>query len=538
MPPMDDPSPQRRGAPWPLLALAVLGTAHILVRTSTLGAAIGPDSVTYLSTAENLLAGHGLVDFRGHAPPQYPFLFPLLLAGVAGVTGIEAAEAARLINAAAFGTIILVAGMWLRRAIRSRALVAGATLVCATSHHLSHSASYVMTEATFIAFTLLALTWIAPFANQHQRLTRPALILAALCAGLAAATRYAGVAVIVTATLLLLARREAPLGRRLRLAAVFGALAATPLAAMVLHNLVGFGVWERPRLGAPSGTPALEVLQDAFRVMAGAVVPEQAPAWLIPVSWLAAGLLALAIAAIGVRPTLRWLAGRQTDGAMLATVIFCVTYLAFIVVALPLASVTTISNDPRYLLPLFVPLLYTASFALDRCMHLPTAGWRTVAKRTAVAVIVLGGLANAILTGREGVARSMAGLESGYFGKSYNTARWRDSEIVQHLRAHPTEGLVLSNRYGALHATLVLGSGTTERGKYLLLPLDMEGLARRLATLPEGSPIIWFADRDPRFQYDAQHLRSLTTLSLVAEFSDGLMFRVAAPGAAPLHPNV
>ena len=40
-----------------IVAIAVLGAAHILVRTSAYGAAVGWDSVTYLSAAESLAAG-------------------------------------------------------------------------------------------------------------------------------------------------------------------------------------------------------------------------------------------------------------------------------------------------------------------------------------------------------------------------------------------------------------------------------------------------------------------------------------------------
>ena len=45
-----------------LAAVAVLGAAHVLVRTSAYGPVPGSDSVNYLSAAVNLLGGEGLVN--------------------------------------------------------------------------------------------------------------------------------------------------------------------------------------------------------------------------------------------------------------------------------------------------------------------------------------------------------------------------------------------------------------------------------------------------------------------------------------------
>ena len=513
--------------PWPLLALAALGVTHILVRTASHGAAIGADSVTYLSTVENLLAGHGLQDFRGHSPPQWPWLFPLLVAAVAASADVEAAAAARLINAAAFGAIILLAGTWFRRAIPSRPLAAGATLVVATSHHLSHSASYVMTEATFIAFTLFAIMRMD--AMRTGRMGHTALAVAALGAGLAAATRYAGVAVILTGALLLLWAREYTLGDRLRRAAAYVALAAAPLGAMLTHNRLVHGVLERPRLAPATGESVLDALQDIAGVMAQAAVPGSAPDWLAPMLWLAAGVLACCVVALRTRPTWAWLKGWAGDGAMLPAVTFTWVYLGFILATVPRFSAATIGEAPRYLLPLQVPLLLMATLALHRLMRLPTAGRRTVAKWTAATIVGFSVLASVIATAGAGAMRTVVALRSGYFGKSYNTAYWRGAETIRYLREHPVDTQVLANRFGLLHAALALGRGAKERGKYRSLPPDADTLARRLAAAPDGALVVWLHDGDNGYGYDDRHLRSLPNLSVVAELADGLVFRVTRP---------
>ena len=511
--------------PWPLLALAALGVTHILVRTASHGAAIGADSVTYLSAAENLLAGHGLEDFRGHSPPQWAWLFPLLVAAVAAIADVEAAAAARLINATAFGAIILLAGTWFRRAIPSPALATGATLVVATSHHLSHSASYVMTEATFIAFTLFAIMRMD--AMRTGRMGHTALAVAALGAGLAAATRYAGVAVILTGALLLLWARAYTLGDRLRRAAAYVALAAAPLGAMLTHNWLVHGVLERPRLAPATGESVLDALRDIAGVMAQAAVPGPAPDWLAPMLWLAAAALACCVVALRTPPTWAWLKGAGA-GAMLPAVTFTWVYLGFILATVPRFSASTIGEDPRYLLPLQVPLLLMATLALHRLMRLPTAGRRTVAKWTAATIVGFAVLASVIATAGAGAMRTVVALRSGYFGKSYNTEYWHGTETIRYLREHPVDTQALANRFGLLHATFSLGRGANERGKYRSLPPDTDTLARHLAAAPDGALVVWLHDGD-RYGYDDRHLRSLPSLSVVAELADGLVFRVTQP---------
>lgn len=177
------------------ILVAVLGAVHVLIRTSTYGATISPDSVLYLSVAANLSAGEGLRDFTGLDPLYHPPFFPILLSAL-GLAGIGPADAGRLVNAVAFGLIILLSGLYLRRTLASPLLAAGATLVLATSFNLNHFASGILTEPSFILFALLALILLESFLR--QRAAWPSLVAAAAFSALAAATKFAGVAVIFT----------------------------------------------------------------------------------------------------------------------------------------------------------------------------------------------------------------------------------------------------------------------------------------------------------------------------------------------------
>ncbi len=564
-----------RSPPWRDLALllillcALLGAAHILVRTSSHGVAIGADSTTYLSTAENLIAGQGLQDYRGPIPWWVAPGFPLLLAAVGIVAGVEPSEAARMVNAAAFGLTVLLAGLWLRRTLNSRLLAVGTTLVVASSHYLSHFASYAMTETTFILFALLATLRMEPFLNFYargvpsrtpaegscmrgagpsrtpaegsshargapsrtpaegsQNLKWSSLVLAAAFSGLAAITRYAGVAVVLAGVLLLLARRETPLLSRLKQAAAYGALSIAPLAALLMIN--GSALGASPH---KTGQSAFDSMRQIAQVAERVVVPGNAPDWTAPVLWAAAALLALVSAAICVRAAFRRRGGLPGASPAVPVGVFCLTYLIFVVAFVPRISGTHFWSDPRYLLPLYVPLLLLAAFFLDRFLRLRTAGWMTALKWMAIAVMLVSALASHLLRVRTSADLTLLALESGYKGKSYNTTHWDASETLSWLQENLGEGACRANRYGLLHARFGLETGAAVRGKYLNLPGSMKALTRWLENASDGTLVVWLHDGEDWYEYDHRDLSSLPRLALAAELSDGVVFRVLSFGA-------
>lgn len=219
---------------WILIALAVLGLMHILIRTSTYGAVLGGDGVGYVSIAENLIAGEGLQDFRGVKLLPWPPFFPLLLAAL-GLVGIEPLQAGRLVNAAAFGLIILLSGLYLRRTLMSPLFTVGTALVVMTSVPFTHFASHLMTETVFCLFTLLALMQLDAFLN--RRPARSFLAWAAIFTALASVTRYAGIAVIMTGALLLLLHPQRSLIVRLKDVVVYGVISSMPVGGGVRTQL-------------------------------------------------------------------------------------------------------------------------------------------------------------------------------------------------------------------------------------------------------------------------------------------------------------
>ena len=508
-----------------IIVLAGLGTAHILVRTATYGAAIITDSFYFLSTALNFLAGEGWRDFLGDPLVWWPPLFPLLLAAF-GWVGIDPLEAGRWINAAAFGLTILAAGCWLRSNLRSQWLALVATAIITASLPLSDIASYLLTDALFVLFTLLALMQLATFLN---RKTAAPLWWAAVCTALAALTRYPGVVLIGTGVLVLLVRRAPPLAARLKDAVVFGAISSIPLAGVLTRNWVLSDTLTGGRSGSGQSLfDSLSRVVDVFREWA---IPPNAPDGLGYLLSMAAGLVILAAGAVVVLAGRGFGVGGKSAsfglGPALPFGVFAVAYLVFVVVVVPLTIPTGI--EARFLLPMYVPLLLAAVLLLDRFLCIEAGGWMAAVRYGLASFVLLGTLAHLCFSAHRNLTITAEAYGAGFHEYSYNGRYWQQSETLNYIRNHHIEGRIYSNE-GPL---VWFWDRTAAPGKYQSVHAGLSLLARQMMQWTKdgiGAHIVWFrAFGDQGFYgYDLMDLRVLPGVETVADLSDGAVFRVTA----------
>lgn len=514
---------------WILIALAVLGAMHILIRTSTYGAVLGADGVGYVSIAENLIAGEGLQDFRGVKLLQWPPFFPLLLAAF-GLVGIEPLQAGRLVNAAAFGLIILLSGLYLRRTLRSPLFAVGTALVVMTSVPFTHFASHLMTETVFCLFTLLALMQLDAFLNRKPN--RSLLAWAAIFTALASITRYAGIAVIMTGALLLLLHPQRSLIVRLKDVVVYGVISSMPVVAVFARNWALFGTpdRERPHRNEQSLSDSLIQISQIFE---RALFPAHWPNWYTYLPWTVGLAAILAVVALCIRAMTGDPAKLRISfrlGSALPFGAFVLVYLVFMMAVLPWFSGSGFL--PRFLLPLYVPMVLLAAFLLDKSLCIRTEGWMLAVKWSSASVALIGCLAYVGLSVARDLRLTADALESGYFGNAYNMPYWEESETIKSLGAIPKGARVYCNRYGLLHAMLALKTRTPVRGQYPALPASLNKVNDLIRSIEEGTDeayIVWLKfDGGPGYDFDDSDLRLLQGVAVMGDLSDGVIFRVGS----------
>ena len=516
-----------------IVVLAGLGTAHILVRTATYGAAVDGDSVFFLSTAMNFLAGEGWLNARGTPLVWWPPLFPLLLVALGGV-GIEPLEAGRLVNAAAFGLTILAAGLYLRSNLRSQWLTLGATVAILAALPLSHFASSILTEPLFVLLTLLALIRLAAFL---QRGERTSLWWAAVFTALAALTRYPGVVLIGVGVLLLLLRRAPPLVARLKHAIVFGAVSSIPLAGVLARNWAVAGNLTGPSRTWVARQSLSDGLSQAVEVFGEWVVPPNAPDGAAYLLWLAVATVVLAGAAVSCHPNHRQAPEAAPPslrvGPVLPFGVFAGGYLVFMIVVVPLTSGEPILS--RFLLPVYVPLLLTAALLLDQFLSIAAAGWMGAVRYVIVSLVLLAALAHVGYSAHRNLTITAEARVAG-FGM-YNNDYCATSEILNYLRDTPIDGRMYSNNLNLAW----FWDRTAPPGKHQRLPHELHSLTSTILRGSDGYPsyILWSRKEKQHavYVFDDLDIRLLPGVEPVADLSDGAVFRVttAEPFDAKRH---
>ena len=507
-----------------IVLVAALGAAHILVRTSTYGAALNDDALNYLSAAESLAAGEGLLSPSGGQMVLFAPFFSMAMAFLS-LFGIEPVDGGRFLNATAFGLLILVSGLWLSRRLESRLLALGVAVAVMAALPLAHAASTFLSEP-LILFTLLALMPLESFLNRRSGM--PALVLSAVFAAFAALTRYMGAALILSAVLMLLSRRNAPVRERLKHALVFGAISSLPLAAALARNQRVTGTLTGDRTDA-TGQSLFDSLSQIAAVFYGWADPLAPIYWQLPLSpWLLAGLFLLLAALLIITPR----PGRASSVFR----VFSLMYLAIIAVVAPLTIRGGI--DSRFLAPVYVPLLFVAAFWLDGLLRSKATGRMSMGRWALVALALVGGSWHVGVSVQQNLRLTAEALESGYIGKSLNTAYWKDSELVAYIRANPVSGRYYSNypnllRWNAgVPGTRVTWVPMSRRNLHNIYdcPRWFERAVLKSRRYGESEEYVVWAGQGERSQIvcNLWDMESPLPLEPVTELADGAIFRVNA----------
>ena len=507
-------------------ALAALGAGLVLAYEVTWGVALSWDSTQYIAAARNLLASNGFHQFNGTPYVWWPPLYPLLLA-VVSLDVFDPLAVAGPVNAVIFGLTIFVVVQYLRRRLESRFLVVWAGLSLTLAAPLAEWASWAMTEPLFILLATLALIRTDDYLTGGNKTS--SLAWAAVCAALAWQTRYLGAAVVAAVTLFLLCQRGARPTQRARRAAGFALAAAAPMALWLARNRLYTGNATGPRNTAPYSLP--EVLSDLGRGFAKWVYFDLP---LVPsVEWLrlvpAAGLLVVGGMFIGA-------ATRQSMPRMPFDWRPCYVFGGFALIYFMLTSAAVMLGatfhgfQPRFLTPMYVPLLVTAAFALDRLLSsvrqrpLPRRVPPTVAGAVVIAVLCVWTV-GAVEPGARKIAQANSCLRC----RGYSSSFWADSETLEYVRQNRLEGVVYSNHPEVVY----LHSDNDAAARYHYLPVDEEKLQRWGAVLQDYEYVVWVGDDSSDYRNDLARLRALFGLAPVAKLADGAVFVVFKDSADP-----
>ncbi len=337
------------------LMLGLVGVLTILYSTRW-GSGLSPDSLGYISGAENLLRGQGYshVTGMGQVEPtiQWPPLFSLALTPF-GFVGISIFEGARWLNALLFGINILLVGYIVYRNTSFWPSIF-ASLMILTSVDLIQLHAMAYSEPLYFFLGLSGLYSLARYVNNSK--TYP-LIISALFVSAATLTRYIGVTLIATLCVGILILGKRGLRQRLVDCFIAGFISSLPLLLFLIRNVLVSG-----RISYV-GTYQTHLLITARHIKGGL---DTISLWLLPES-ISFGLRALTLVAVVLVMLLMMarLRNRGTSSFLYLNVIYVFVYCLGLTLCITFVD-PNLLYDLKYLSPVFVSVVLILTLSMYR----------------------------------------------------------------------------------------------------------------------------------------------------------------------------
>lgn len=223
-----------------IVIVSLAGTLLAYTATSLYGSGLPSDAMRYIAFADNLLKGRGLIDYDQVRLLVFPPLFPWVIAALSFITRADVFVVGWYLNIILLGGNLFLIGAFFRRAFSGMPLYFYLSLLIVfllPSSLYMHTS--ILTEPLFLAFSLLLFFAADEYIQTRSRRSFVAMVVLGVCASL---LRWAGMAHIVTASLVALWAWRAHLTRGALYAAGLGLLSLGPATAWIyFHNYLPTG---------------------------------------------------------------------------------------------------------------------------------------------------------------------------------------------------------------------------------------------------------------------------------------------------------
>jgi hypothetical protein len=223
-----------------LSVLAVVATVLAGIATSKYGAGVSSDATKYLSVAQNLLDGNGLFDHKGGPLLSWPPLYSMILAGLSLLTGLDVFVAGWYLNVFLLGLNIFLSGVILFRVFSEKPFYAYlAVLFVFLSISSLRIHANISSDPFYLTLTLGFLVSVHRYITEKSYSAFAWMVLFSVLGPL---QRYVGLAITVTAEVVILVENRESMRRLLRDGLILGFASILPIAWWLIgHNILTYG---------------------------------------------------------------------------------------------------------------------------------------------------------------------------------------------------------------------------------------------------------------------------------------------------------
>jgi hypothetical protein len=500
------------------LLAGLIGFIIIQALCSYGGIGVSPDSVVYISTAQNIHDHGAINDFTNMPLMDFPVFYPIFLSGIVFLTGKSALVFGPVLDGLLFGLLVWLCGWMMNRfSAFSRWYKWTILLFIVLSPCLLEIYSMIWSETLFILLSVLFMIVAYRYFLSHSIRW---LLAMGLVAALSCVTRYAGVSIIGLGGLLMLCDR----GQRWGLKKVIhiGAFVIVSVSLLALNLYRNMQVTHTLTGYREKGLTAFADNLHDF----GAVFCDWLP--FFNGRYYAATVVALVFLLLITGIFLYRLVLRKDFFSYdTIAIAYFVVYAGFILFT---ATVSRFQRlDSRLLSPLFLPWLWGSTVWIPAVLKarprwgLPTgpvmrSKWPLLAAVGVAAGCFLWGEIDTYRENWEGI--HYAGIPG------YTETQWRNSQTMAYVREHKDlfkyPGTVYSN---AFEGMWLLAGVSCDMIPHRDIPDDVGYMLRSKYFI-----VVWFNDANNTDLLDMDYIQSKKTLQKKMDFSDGTIYIFRDPG--------
>ena len=504
-----------------LSALAALAIVLCGIVTSKYGAGVSSDSTKYLSVAQNLLDGNGLVDHKGAPLLSWPPLYSIILAGLSLLTGLNVFVAGWYFNVFLLGLNVFLSGVIFQRVFSEKTLYAYlASLFVFLSLSSLRIHADISSDPFYLTLTLGFLIAVDGYIKKHSYRAFAWMVLFSVLAPL---QRYVGLAITVTAEIVILIENRKSIRTLLRDGFILGFLSVLPIAWwLIVHNMIMhdslWGLSSQPVDVGENISLALTKMMHWFVPYLTLLMP------VLTRPWIPFGVLAVLLILINWNHREYGRAWFQsfTVPSVYPTMIYALVYF----VALALTVITNDHRDlfsDRYYVILLVPTAIFIFLTFDKLV-LPHLHFSLRRIQTALILIfAIWAIYPIYSTGEYLSEASVEGEPSG--ANMFNNRTYHEMPMVaelQRLRAEQPQETFYSNYVDAVWFYT--------RKPVSLLPFVSDDPVTAYAGWPYDKPgyIIWFEPNEYKHYLAPQKIAEFADVKLIYQGKDGKIYHVQA----------